>query len=33
MTDYRQLEQQYGLPLLPKRDLVAVRGKGALLYD
>lgn len=33
MTDYRQLEQDYGLPLLPKRDLVAVRGKGALLYD
>ncbi|TNF87931.1 MAG: aminotransferase class III-fold pyridoxal phosphate-dependent enzyme, partial [Gammaproteobacteria bacterium] len=33
MTDYRALEQQYGLPLLPKRDLVAVRGQGALLYD
>ena len=33
MTDYRKLEQDYGLPLLPKRDLVAVRGKGALLYD
>jgi len=33
MTDYRQLEQQFGLPLQAKRDLVAVRGKGALLYD
>ena len=33
MTDYRKLEQEYGLPLQPKRDLVAVRGKGALLYD
>lgn len=33
MTDYRALEQDYGLPLQPKRDLVAVRGQGALLYD
>ncbi len=33
MTDYKQLEQQYGLPLQAKRDLVAVRGKGALIYD
>jgi len=33
MTDYRALEHDYGLPLQPKRDLVAVRGKGALLYD
>ena len=32
-TDYRQLEHEYGLVLAPKRDLVAVRGKGALLYD
>ena len=33
MTDFRALEQEYGLPLQAKRDLVAVRGKGALLYD
>ena len=33
MTDYRALEQQYGLPLQAKRDLVAVRGEGALIYD
>ena len=33
MTDYRALEHEFGLPLQPKRDLVAVRGKGALLYD
>ena len=33
MTDYRALEHEYGLPLQPKRDLVAVRGQGALLYD
>jgi acetylornithine/LysW-gamma-L-lysine aminotransferase len=33
MTDYRALEQKYGLPLQAKRDLVAVRGQGALLYD
>ena len=33
MTDYRQLEHQFGLPLQAKRDLVAVRGEGALLYD
>jgi len=33
MTDYRALENDYGLPLLPKRDLVAVRGQGAFLYD
>jgi acetylornithine/LysW-gamma-L-lysine aminotransferase len=33
MTDYRALEHDYGLPLQPKRDLVAVRGEGALLYD
>ena len=33
MTDYRALEHDYGLPLQPKRDLVAVRGQGALLYD
>ncbi len=33
MTDYRKLELDYGLPLQPKRDIVAVRGKGALLYD
>ncbi len=33
MTDYKALEQQYGLDLYPKRDMVAVRGEGALLYD
>jgi len=33
MNDYRALEQQYGLALQPKRDLVAVRGEGACLYD
>jgi len=33
MTDFRALEHDYGLPLQPKRDLVAVRGQGALLYD
>jgi len=33
MTDFRALEHEYGLPLQPKRDLVAVRGQGALLYD
>ena len=33
MTDYRALENDYGLPLQPKRDIVAVSGKGALLYD
>lgn len=33
MKDYKALEQQYGLSLYPKRDLVAVRGEGALLFD
>ncbi len=33
MTDYKALEHEYGIPLQAKRDLVAVRGKGALLYD
>jgi len=33
MTDYKALELDYGLPLQPKRDLVAVRGEGACLYD
>ena len=33
MNDYRAMEQQYGLPLQAKRDLVAVRGEGALIYD
>ena len=33
MTDYKKTEQQYGLALYPKRDLVAVRGEGAILYD
>jgi len=33
MTDFKTLELDYGLPLQPKRDLVAVRGQGACLYD
>ena len=33
MTDYKALELEYGVPLQAKRDLVAVRGNGALLYD
>jgi acetylornithine/LysW-gamma-L-lysine aminotransferase len=33
MTDYKALEHEYGVPLQAKRDLVAVRGSGALLYD
>ena len=33
MTDYKALEDRYGVPLQAKRDLVAVRGKGAHLYD
>ena len=33
MTDYKALEHDYGVPLQPKRDLVAVRGSGACLYD
>ncbi len=33
MKDYKALEQQYGLALYPKRELVAVRGEGALLFD
>ena len=31
--DYKTMEHEFGLVLAPKRDLVAVRGKGALLYD
>ena len=33
MTDYKALEHEFGVPLQPKRDLVAVRGNGAFLYD
>ncbi|MDH3636078.1 MAG: acetylornithine/succinylornithine family transaminase [Gammaproteobacteria bacterium] len=33
MTDYKALEHEYGVPLQAKRDLVAIRGKGACLYD
>jgi len=33
MSDYKTLEQEYGLALYPKRDMVAVRGEGALLFD
>jgi acetylornithine/LysW-gamma-L-lysine aminotransferase len=32
-TDYQQLEHEYGVILAAKRDLVVVRGQGALLYD
>ena len=31
--DYAALEHEFGVVLAAKRDLVAVRGKGALLYD
>ena len=33
MTDYKTLEHEFGVPLQAKRDLVAVRGSGACLYD
>ena len=33
MTDYQALEHEYGVALQQKRDLVAVRGSGASLYD
>jgi acetylornithine/LysW-gamma-L-lysine aminotransferase len=33
MTDYKALEHDYGIALQAKRDLVAVRGQGACLYD
>jgi len=33
MTDYKALELEYGIALQAKRDLVAVRGQGACLYD
>ena len=33
MIDYKALEHEYGVPLNAKRDLVAVRGQGAMLYD
>jgi acetylornithine/LysW-gamma-L-lysine aminotransferase len=33
MTDYKTLEHDYGIALQAKRDLVAVRGEGACLYD
>jgi len=33
MTDYKALELEYGIALQAKRDLVAVRGQGAYLYD
>ena len=33
MTDYKALEHEFGVPLQAKRDLVAVRGNGAFLYD
>jgi acetylornithine/LysW-gamma-L-lysine aminotransferase len=31
--DFAAIEHDFGLVLAPKRDLVVVRGKGALLYD
>ncbi|MEM7562703.1 MAG: acetylornithine/succinylornithine family transaminase [Pseudomonadota bacterium] len=33
MTDYKGLEHDYGVALQAKRDLVAVRGEGATLFD
>jgi len=33
MIDYKALEHDYGILLQAKRDLEAVRGKGACLYD
>ena len=33
MTDYQAIEHEYGVALQPKRDLVAVRGSGASLFD
>ena len=33
MTDYRELEHEFGVALNAKRDLVAVRGSGASLFD
>jgi acetylornithine/LysW-gamma-L-lysine aminotransferase len=33
MIDYKALEHEFGIALQPKRDLVAVRGSGARLYD
>lgn len=33
MTDFKALELEHGVTLNAKRDLTAVRGQGALLYD
>ena len=33
MTDYKALELEYGVTLNAKRDLTAVRGLGARLFD
>lgn len=33
MTDYRALEQQFAFEVYPKRDLVIVRGEGAVVWD
>ena len=33
LTNAKTLETEYGVALYPKRDMVAVRGEGALLYD
>ena len=33
MNNELNLEQQYGFEVYPKRDLVIVRGEGALLWD
>ena len=33
MTDYRAIEHEFGVALQAKRDLVAVRGSGASLFD
>jgi LysW-gamma-L-lysine/LysW-L-ornithine aminotransferase len=33
MTDYQSIEDQYALPLFPKRGITLVRGKSAKLWD
>ncbi len=33
MTNYKTLEEEFAPALYPKRDLLAVRGEGALLFD
>ena len=33
MIDYQEIENQYALPLFPKRGITLVKGKGARLWD